>query len=1060
MNLVDRMLRRHPSERPQSAGDVAKALAPFCDNHHLHELLVNGQRRRDERRTRRTAQQKEAAPVEASRIGRGVQRESRSVVAQPAAAVSSGGGFIRRLLLVCAGFAGAAALAGIIWLQTDRGTLRIESATQQVPVEIRQGKNVVESLTLFAGSNEVKLASGKYEIVLPVEYDDLIVTNGSVEIRRGESWIARITETTKREATASNDDAPPNADSPSELTYEGKTFDAWKRIVLTERSPEELTRAVRALCSLGHNNRDEEATEAVLTVIERMDVKMHQAYPVAPHPESLRTKPETLLLLTAIDQLRVLQVDDVVAAATHEVRNHNANVEYFVATYMAAQRDWRLYVYSGHYGKNEIYMRDGRPLADAFYESNDWVSLFENEFAAFSEELQVNYLRFLTSSSSDGTSTVPLTSKQQAIAAAAANGEYGPHVADAACELLVWRQPTANVVKAVIDLLANTSAEDALFSNAEQHARGRSGWPLAGSWARRDFFRWTLLRELSDHIESIAVLTDWIAEDGVSFGRLALERQEVTGRFPVDPGVNFVRAGTEVGGSGITRATLAAEILALLGPRAESALSLVTKKIAAICGQQPSSDGEWGYVSGRDSTLIPTMKDVLAGQTGSVGFASEDDIQINELDSLLFAVQKITGQPVRFEEPPELLSSHAEIFPLAGLRGRTWQQWLDFATAEEAITPDDFQLAGRCLFEFYNALPITSDSTQQKNRAMAQLAVRAVRTPAADLSEDELENLWSLIELFKSHSPDQYEDLLADLLEATNDPAWHARIIGRFVAVSLPVVEPVDDDFRHLGVRGFALGEGLDFTGDSVLRLPSVLERMCRNFNEASKPAADALLNCVSIYLYNDAGGRLRTAVLNEGDSHQRIRAAGLLLRSDEARATAIDVLLTAVLSAASQVDMINAGVSLLAMRGAEHWRPEDVRRIVDYLNAAGQKRQTLVGVAVPREMTRLRWRDAPFLSSPRSLHLQVSRRILLLTLLGQADVDVLRDLTGEIKKIGKAHVSVDDESQLRARFAGLFSWDELRQPPFEVVKVREVDDGDEAALFNAHLKTVLSRLE
>ncbi|MFN9977693.1 MAG: hypothetical protein ACK58T_48080, partial [Phycisphaerae bacterium] len=85
--------------------------------------------------------------------------------------------------------------AGVLFrIETDRGTLVIECAEDNVPVEIRQGNIPVKQLSVSAGKNQVTLRSGEYEVVLPTGYDSLHVESGKFELRRGDQWVARIVE--------------------------------------------------------------------------------------------------------------------------------------------------------------------------------------------------------------------------------------------------------------------------------------------------------------------------------------------------------------------------------------------------------------------------------------------------------------------------------------------------------------------------------------------------------------------------------------------------------------------------------------------------------------------------------------------------------------------------------------------------------------------------------------------------------------------------------------------------------------------------------------------------
>ncbi|GAB5516667.1 serine/threonine-protein kinase [Rhodopirellula baltica] len=83
--------------------------------------------------------------------------------------------------------------ATVIVLQTDQGTLRIESAADaNVPIVIRKGDEVVEELTVTSDGASVEVKAGEYVIEIAGEADGFEVLDQSVVIQRGETQVARI----------------------------------------------------------------------------------------------------------------------------------------------------------------------------------------------------------------------------------------------------------------------------------------------------------------------------------------------------------------------------------------------------------------------------------------------------------------------------------------------------------------------------------------------------------------------------------------------------------------------------------------------------------------------------------------------------------------------------------------------------------------------------------------------------------------------------------------------------------------------------------------------------
>ncbi len=203
-SIVDRMLMRDPASRFQTAADVAQAVVPFCGGHRLAELTQQALEQRSHHAPR---DEPLARPVGFRNPARH-QAEAAIAVTPKAVAVSQDvpmasretsatwppRRLITRSVMATLGILFVIAAGILIRIKTDTGTLIIECASSDVPVEIRQGKDTVKQMTLLTGENKVTLRSGSYEIVLPAEYDSLTLDAGKFELSRGGEWIARISE--------------------------------------------------------------------------------------------------------------------------------------------------------------------------------------------------------------------------------------------------------------------------------------------------------------------------------------------------------------------------------------------------------------------------------------------------------------------------------------------------------------------------------------------------------------------------------------------------------------------------------------------------------------------------------------------------------------------------------------------------------------------------------------------------------------------------------------------------------------------------------------------------
>ena len=87
----------------------------------------------------------------------------------------------------------------VIVLELNKGTLRIESDLEEVPVSIMLGDQVVKQLTVTKSGELVRVAAGKYEVKIGGKFDEVHVDGGNVTLGRGGSETIRITQSTNEE---------------------------------------------------------------------------------------------------------------------------------------------------------------------------------------------------------------------------------------------------------------------------------------------------------------------------------------------------------------------------------------------------------------------------------------------------------------------------------------------------------------------------------------------------------------------------------------------------------------------------------------------------------------------------------------------------------------------------------------------------------------------------------------------------------------------------------------------------------------------------------------------
>ena len=87
----------------------------------------------------------------------------------------------------------AALFAGVVVvLELNKGTLTIESDSDDVALKITQGDEVVEKLTVTRGSNNMHIAAGQYVVDIDGKADGITVKNGNVTIERRGAKVVKV----------------------------------------------------------------------------------------------------------------------------------------------------------------------------------------------------------------------------------------------------------------------------------------------------------------------------------------------------------------------------------------------------------------------------------------------------------------------------------------------------------------------------------------------------------------------------------------------------------------------------------------------------------------------------------------------------------------------------------------------------------------------------------------------------------------------------------------------------------------------------------------------------
>lgn len=127
-------------------------------------------------------------------------------------------------------------LAGVIFVQTDKGRVEIQSEVNDAEVVIKQGGNQIDVFDTRTGSQIKWLPSGKYEIQLKGDRNDVDITGNNFKLSRGGNVIVTLKYKTDVKAVAAKPDwkgwakdTPPPAIAPFNAERAKQHQEAWAK---------------------------------------------------------------------------------------------------------------------------------------------------------------------------------------------------------------------------------------------------------------------------------------------------------------------------------------------------------------------------------------------------------------------------------------------------------------------------------------------------------------------------------------------------------------------------------------------------------------------------------------------------------------------------------------------------------------------------------------------------------------------------------------------------------------------------------------------------------------
>ncbi len=252
--LIDRMLSPAAADRPPTMQQIAESMASFTANHKLAARVKEATKIRQQQKLQRQASPIEPLhhPLTGNTAVAQAERPPRNRNRWPA--------------LIAAGALLLALAMGVVFtIEMASGQLVIETSSPDVEVRILKAGQPYRQLTVNQTAKSLKLWAGDYAIEIVSDADGLQVENGSFTLKRGETWLAKITQ------RANNAVASQSQPQPNTPTYEGKSLDQWISLLVQERSPKQFYEGTRALTILASGHREREAIDAVLVAMRYQD---------------------------------------------------------------------------------------------------------------------------------------------------------------------------------------------------------------------------------------------------------------------------------------------------------------------------------------------------------------------------------------------------------------------------------------------------------------------------------------------------------------------------------------------------------------------------------------------------------------------------------------------------------------------------------------------------------------------------------------------------------------------------------------------------------------------
>ena len=325
--FIGDLLSADPSDRPESAADIAQELSRFADGN----LQVRVAELAKELPPPDESNPNEMNAAEASLAELlGDSAHAIRPNSNPNAPWKTG-------TLTAVGLLGIAVVLYAITLlvHTPDGTLRIESDAPNVHVELIDDANESLPLEINKGDNRTSIEAGRYRIRFAGEHDRLRVTPENVVLHRGKETLARITYE-KEKGPDENRRVP--GDEP---LFNGDPRSVWQDRFDRDLSSESRLKAANALVALTKNDAPRLKVERIVQIGGKINdaprivlnggLQFSDEVLLPPVMLLGHQQPNVLILDESANRLRSLPVGESVILLAEQVHRKRGSEQAFAA---------------------------------------------------------------------------------------------------------------------------------------------------------------------------------------------------------------------------------------------------------------------------------------------------------------------------------------------------------------------------------------------------------------------------------------------------------------------------------------------------------------------------------------------------------------------------------------------------------------------------------------------------------------------------------------------------------------------------------------------------------